>query len=366
MSDSAADRVGYQEVRDYLKHRGWTPVLSKRPYVAILRSPDGTSEVQVPLERDLADYADAIETIARRAAQFERRSASSVMHDFLQPRRDVVRFSLEGQRTSDGTIGLLDGLAMLGGAKKSLLASACSVKRPARFHPRMALAEADAYVHSCNLGQTEVGSFVLTIETPHDSGAPSVVGESFGRRATEYLFCSVAKIATAVRQDTVDLLLEAPVAPGVVVVSANLCDALVELMPSDESADLRLRSSWSPLLPPAANIPSLVKIDRDMYESIEALGQKLRPADVPLPDTFVGYVTELSGGFLPEGDVTLRVIVGAEMLEARATLSRADYATAAEAHLHERVVSVRGTLHRGRRSHELKDVVSFVEIAEQT
>lgn len=355
--NSPAARIGYQEVREYLKHRGWVSVPSRRPYVAIFRSPNGGEfEVLLPLERDLADYADAMATVARRAAEFEGRSPSAVLHDFLQPRRDIIRFALDGQAMADGTVGLLDGLGMLSGAKKSLLASACSAKRPAKFHARMALSEADAFVHACHLGQTEIGSFVLTVETPLDIDPTAFVGSSFGRRATEYLFASVGRLADTIRQDAVDSLLQEGTGP---VVSANLCEALVELMPKDESADLRLSSTWSPLLPQNSPIPSVVRIDRDMYETIEELGEKLRPSDEPLPDTFLGFVTELAGGFLPEGEIKLRVIVDEEMLEARAVLSRADYQIAAQAHLNERAVSVHGVLHRGRRAHHIKDVTSF-------
>jgi hypothetical protein len=220
----------------------------------------------------------------------------------------------------------------------------------------MALSEADAFVHACHLGQTEIGSFVLTVETPLDTGPAALVGSSFGRRATEYLFASVGRLAAAIRQDAVAHLIEADTGP---IVSANLCEGLVELMPKDESADLRLTSTWSPILPQKNDIPSVVRIDRDMYEAIEELGEKLRPSDEPFPATFLGFVTELSGGFLPEGEVSLRVIVDEEMLEARTLLSRVDYQTAAQAHLNERAVSVRGVLHRGRRAHHIKDVTSF-------
>jgi hypothetical protein len=348
-----AARVGYQEVREYLKHRGWVAVPSRRTYAAVFRSPGaGDFEVQVPLERDLADYADAMESIAQRAAAFEGRSPDAVLHDFLQPRKDILRYALVGQSTADGTIGLVDGLAMLSGAKKSLLASACSVRRPARFHKRLALGEADAFVHACHLGQTEVGSFVLTVETPLEAGT---IGASFGRRTTEFLLSSVSRLATTIRQDTVTQLIDAQ-APTI---SGNLCEALLELMPSDESADLRLSSTWSPSQPKTDGTPSEAKIDRDMYESIELIAQKLRPSDDPIPDMFIGYVTELAGGFSPEGDVKLRIIVDEEFVEARAFLSRADYTKAGDAHLKEQTIAVRGVFHRGRRNHQIKDITSF-------
>src|SRR5262249_52269453 len=156
---------------------------------AIFRGPDGGStEVVVPLERSLADYVDAIQTIAQKAAAVEKRSPEAVLHDFLQPRKDIVRYALAGQTPVCRSVDLLTGLALLAGARKSLLASAMSVKRPVKFHPRMSLSEAESFVAESRIGQTEAGSFVLVIETPHQVGAQlEIDGVPFGRRATQQL-----------------------------------------------------------------------------------------------------------------------------------------------------------------------------------
>jgi hypothetical protein len=184
------------------------------------------------------------------------------------------------------------------------------------------------------------------------------VGDApFGRRATQQLFRSTELLTRAIRQDTVDALLLGD--PNNSIVSANLCDALVEMMPADESADLRIQCSWSPLLPIPTETPSDVGVDRNMFETIEQVAQKLRPSNQPLLDTFYGYVTELAGGMSPEGEIRLRVLVEGELVEARAALEGAEYARAGEAHLQQNAVAVRGVLHRGRRIHEIRDVTSF-------
>lgn len=356
-------QVDYLDVRAYLEARGWSRVPSRRPYAAIYRSArEPLVEVQVPLDRDLADYGDAMVVIARRVSEWEGRSVESVLHDLLQPRRDLLRFGLEGDATRDGGVSLADGLDLANGVRKALLASACSVKRPRAFHPRMGLAEAESFVRQCRLGQTEVGSFVLTVETPLDIGLQQPLDvEPFGRQTASLLLRSVAHLATSVRAGEPGQVLE-PVG-GAPRVSANLCEALVEMMPSDESADLRLRGSWSPLLPVAPDVTSEVHVDRNMYESIERIAHQLRPTREMQPAQFVGQVSELMGApgeqGAVEGPVVLQVQVEDELLKARVMLSAVEYRQAAAAHLEQRYVTVRGVLRRGPRIHWIEAASGF-------
>lgn len=358
LSEFAA-QVGYRDLRGYLAARGWTSVPSRRDYAAIYRSPGGGEiEVQIPLDTSLADYGDAMFLAARRLSQFEDRGPEQVLRDLLQPRYDALRYALVADQLKAGTVDLLTGSSFISGAVKSLRASACSTQQPRRFHPRMTLTDADNYVRACRLGQTEVGSYVLTINAPlHLHEQINAVDEApFGRRATALLLESTAYIARAIRQGDASRILEdrsdAPL------VSANLCEALVEMMPADESADLRLSASWSPLIPAPESTASDVCLDRTMFEPIEELAQQLRPARTGEPGRFVGKVIELSGtpnvaGEL-EGDVVLQVQTDDQLLKVRVTLEPAAYKEAGLAHFEQRYVSVRGQLHRGGRTHSLR------------
>lgn len=359
-----AARVSYQALRDYLAARQWQAAPSRLSYVAIYRSPGaGDVEVQIPLDPDLADYADAIALAARRISGFEGRPVEQVLRDLLQPRNDTVRYTLSGTATETGTISLTAGLSLVQGALKSLLASACSVQRPRRFHPRMTLTDAEAYVRACRLGQTEIGSYVLTVDAPLDIHAELGASEiPFGRRATTRLFESTAFLARSIRQgEAARVLDEGADAP---LVSANLCEALVEMMPPDESADLRLAGVWSPLIPAPASLPVLVHFDRTMFEPVERLAQQLRPAQSTERAHFVGKVVELSGAPNPagqlEGDVILQVQADDQLLKVRVTLTPEAYAHAGAAHLAQQYVSVHGQLQRGRRTHGLKNPSDFM------
>lgn len=358
-----AARVGDRDLRDYLTARLWTAIPSRLGHVAIFRSPGaGAAEIQIPLDPGLADYADALALAARRVSSFEGRPLEQLLRDLLQPRSDTIRYALTGAATETGTVGLLAGLSLVQGALKTLLASACSVQRPRRFHPRMTLADAEGYVRACRLGQTEIGSYVLTIDAPLDIHAQLDATEvPFGRRATTYLLASTAHLAQSVRRGEASRILdESTDAP---LVSVNLCEALVEMMPPDESADLQLTSAWSPLLPAPTTVPPAVRFDRTMFEPIEHLARQLRPSHGAETAKFVGKVVELSGapnaaGQL-EGDVVLQVQADDQLLKARVTLGVDDYANAGAAHLSQQYVAVHGQLHRGRRTHTLKNATNF-------
>lgn len=356
--------IGYLDLRSYLAARGWASVPSRLDYAAIYRSPQGgQTELQIPLDVSLADYGDAMLIAARRLAEFEGRPVEQVLRDLLEPRSDTLRYALADDSLGAGTIDLLTGSSLMSGAVKSLRASACSVRHPRRFHPRMSLAEADGYIRACRLGQTEIGSYVLTINAPLDARERLDAHDPlpFGRRATTLLLDTTAYIARSIRQGELARVLEdRPDAP---MVSANLCEALVEMMPPDESADLRLSGSWSPLIPPPPAVPTAILLDRAMFEPIEQLAAQLRPARGSESGRFVGKVIELSGAPNPtgelEGDVVLQVQIDDQLLKVRVTLEPDAYREAGIAHFEQRYVSVRGQLHRGRRTHLLRSPGEF-------
>jgi len=349
-----AARISHTDVSDYLTSRAWTRANSRRDYVAIFRSPgiDARQEVHLPLERDLEDYAEAMLEVARAITRYEKRDIVSVLKDLVRARMDTLRFALEGLSTDSGTVRLGEGASLVLGAKKALTASACSVRFPRKYHPRMSSAESESFLKACRLGQTEVGSFVLTIEAPiHTSDQPD---DNFGRKTSAYLLRASARLASSIRARDTERLFE----ESEIIVSGNLCAALVEMMPANEGSDLRLAGSWSPIVAPPIDTPATVTFDRDMFEEIESIGHRLRSTSASTQETFFGTVVELAGepgpdG--PQGEVVLQLLVDEELVRARATLGPQDYRNAGQAHLAQSIVSAFGTLRRGPRRHRLED-----------
>lgn len=368
LKPEATLRLSSLSVKRYLLAKGWERVDSKRADVGIFRRPDAEeAEALLPLSSDFADVGDAMARAVEEIARFEQRPAAQVLRDLLHPRADLLRFAVESRETADGGIGLEEGLALLSGSKKALLAAACSVKRPQRFHPRMSLREAEAFVRACRLGQTEQGSFVATLECEIDvdDTSPALltgeVPEPFGRKATTLLVRSVARVVDAIRTDDIGALTEPP--EGAPIVSANLCEALVEIMTGPDDTALRIGSSWSPVLPAPRDVPTSVRIEQHYRSVIDQVARALRPSVSPTPDLYIGKVDALQGEPGPDGRVQGEIVIAAqvedEILKIRLDLGADDYQRAGDAHLKGLYVSVRGILRRGARIHRLEGVAEF-------
>lgn len=356
-----AAKVDALDVRSYLEARRWVEFPSRYDYMAIYRTHDGKGEVVIPLDRTLADYAKAIATASKRIAEVESRAAEQVLRDLLHARTDIVRFALIGDSAESGSVDVISGAALAQGSLHALRASASSIARPKRFHPRMTLTDSEAFVKACRFGQTEIGSFVLTVQAPLevnqislDSVSPEV---PFGRRTTCHLIEATQALVNAIKRRTEARLIEQDNSP----VSANLCDAIVTMAPRDESLSVRISSSWSPAIPAPDISPSVI-VERTMFEKIATIGDYLRPTSAPKQSVFVGRVTDLHGEPGPdglEGDVTMRAQVGSELLTIKYPLGPSDYHEAVMAHASEEHVCVRGTLNRRARSNFLTEVSDF-------
>jgi hypothetical protein len=141
--------------------------------------------------------------------------------------------------------------------------------------------------------------------------------------------------------------------------TANLCEALVQMMPRDERTDLALDVRFSPILPAPDATPTEVRIERSLYRAFEDLSRTLRPPQSPIEDVHVGRVVELradvnDAGKL-EGEVILRLDADDELIRARCSLGPDDYRKALDAHGRQRYVSVRGKLIRTGRMYMLED-----------
>jgi hypothetical protein len=283
-------RLSASDVKRYLLATGWLRMPSRRSDVGIFRrAVESEAEVLLPLSLDFVDLHQALVRAVEEIARFERRPAAQVLSNLLRPQSDVLRFAVESRETEDGSIGIDDGIALLAGSKKALLAAACSVTRPQRFHPRMSLREAESFVRGCRLGQTERGSFVASIEcglTAEDSAPrepPSGVEEAepFGRKATSLLVRSVARVIGAIHVDDLRALIDPP--SGAPVVSANLCEALVEMMPAQAGTGLRIEPSWSPLVQRPRDLPALVRVEGQYRRAVEDVARALRGDEAPRP-----------------------------------------------------------------------------------
>ena len=156
--------------------------------IAVYKNPDSPlRQLIVPLDEQFDDYGVRTAEAIQRLAEFEKRPAKEILNHLLLPPADLlaeVSSDAEG-----GTLPLDHAVRMIDGTRKVLLSEAHSVLVPQPYHPRMSRVEAEDFLSRCRLGQTDRGSFVLTVACPlvlkADLLDPN--GEPFTRRVTSLL-----------------------------------------------------------------------------------------------------------------------------------------------------------------------------------
>lgn len=349
---TSLDQVEWTNVRDYLVSRGWRKLPVPWEDAGAFRN--GGAEVIVPFDAELADYREGLLVAASRIARFENRPVDEVLVDLARPRADHARFARTGEGTSDGTLPIVDAPGFIDGIRRALLAASHTVERPdQRFHRRMSRSAPEELVRACRMGPAEQRSFAIAVHCPLDLPGQLPGTESFGRHTVETLMRSTSRSVRLLRKEGVGAVAGA----DDVVITANLCEALVAMMPSDERGDLELEVRYSPILAPSEGAPTHVRVERQLFESFDRLGQALRKPEAPVEGTYVGRVRELKGepnadGRL-EGEAVLRLDVEDELIHARCALGPDDYDRAIVAHREQKHVAVRGVLRRTGRTYAL-------------
>ena len=182
---------------------------------------------------NLSDYADVVSTLIGIFARVAGVDEPTLYRDLVTADRDVIR--MRAADSDDGTVSMNEGVDFVRGAGEIVLAAACSYYKPQPLFRAGANREARAYLRQMRLGQTDHGSFVVTLLSPVVPPPMQLtlglsVPKSFRttreeRRITKHLAGSL-KAARRAIEGTVggesDAFAEV-VEKGV---SANLCEAL--------------------------------------------------------------------------------------------------------------------------------------------
>lgn len=353
-----------EDLETYLSARKWA---NQRPFGdvgAVYRrtKDDHRYELLVPLTREIDDFPQRIADILRTLEVVEDRSQIEIISDLASVRSDVVRIRRPG--AVDGTLLFADGAILFQSAYDMVLAAACSAVEPRAYYRGKKPTQATDYIERARLGQTERGSYVLTVISPIPSriDQPDLFGPrdpferqvtrliSEGLRATvEASEYALSKADTAHFRDAKD--------SGV---SANLLDAVIGLMGiRHNSVDVNF--AWSPELPVPEELYKSITIESDYFGVIEAASKELKEQEPLPPVQLVGVVEGLRRPHeMSAGHITLSTFIEGNARKVQIDLDAEIYNRAIIAHQTKRPVSCGGELVRLGRTIILKNLTSFV------
>jgi len=347
------------EVTAYLRATGWFASVVNERWAEYRRQlDDGDAVVEVPQRAQAPDYARVVLRVLDYLAELERRPVATVHQDIRSIATDRVRLRLEGPGIVAGRLSVEAGWQVYEAARDLLLAAACAAHRTAAVFPRRKPGESMAVLDHARFGLAEVGSFVLNIESDvapalqqplvDATNDPSAPAE---RKATIQL----ARALHAAQAATHDAIARGEltsfkhsVASGV---SANLCDAIADMITASDATSLDASVTFATRRPVATELQQRASFTAEARDVLRAAAKELRQETSYYGIEVAGLVRRLeSGNVAKRGVVVLHGVVDGRARPVRVDLAPSDYQIAVTAHGQGQMVECVGDLERQGRS----------------
>jgi hypothetical protein len=351
----AAQSPSPAELAAYLRQDRWVLVHTDASWALYRKELAGEAvELEVPQLAAAPDYGRAVALLLEDLARLKGRRASEVLRDVRASAVDIVRLAIDGPATRDGRIPVEAGRRVFQGARDLFLSAACAVLDPRAVLAKRKPEEAMQLLSRARFGQTEVGSFVLTIECPLTPRLQATLplDETDAEAPLERRTC--LRLADAL--SAMEYATRASVASGRLDpfrertgdgLSANLCDAVAEILEAASADTLKASFSFASMRPLARPVPRGVVLSSDMGPVLREASARMRE-EATYPGTEVmGTVVRLDSSDPTEGGVAvLRVDVEGRVRSVRVKLAQADYQQAILAHGDRALIRCTGELAR--------------------
>ena len=308
----------------------------------------------LPRTERLGDYASVVSRLITIFAKAADRDELSLYRDLVTADRDVVRARIT--ETDDGSLTLNRGVDLISGTRDLVLAAACSLREIQPLYRLGANREANDLLECIRLGQTEHGSFVLTLLTPvvspplptllqeyDDSDGYDDFDDPVERRMTRRLAEALTATCEATERATAGdgSAFSESVDRGV---SANLCDALVKLIGPFPTLDISVAWARTRPISPSRKVFRLARADAAI---LSEAARQFRNRE-PQPDTrLFGTVQRLRRDEdEASGTIFLRTSIGGKNRSVAVVLKKTEYDRAIQAHKERMPIILYGDLER--------------------
>jgi hypothetical protein len=346
----------------YLTAHGWAREQDNDMFSVWVRH-DPPIHLFVPRSRQPDDYGRRLFDFVEKLARVELRDPAVVATNLRYAASDLVRIRLEGPNIRAGEVPIAEGADLFEGARKLMMAAACSAHDPKPYYGPRKPNVAAHYLEGVRLGQTERGSYVVTVISDiaplaQETLLPEEAPAPFQRRVTETLASALGAAKEAARrviEEFADFtVFEEGVSEGV---SANLCDAIAYIAadesPTNIAVTVDFSASW---LRVGAGDPIGVDFDPAEVQIVERAASHLRQLG-PFAGIYVrGFVRHLDRGTADQvGTIIIEGVANGERRNVYVDLAGDAYRTAIAAHDERTEIAITGTLVKKGRHWSLLD-----------
>jgi hypothetical protein len=183
MTDSASSEDLPDRLESLLLERGWTVSAVAEGRYKRMSPQGGPSRIRqsllIPTNPDMWDYTELLDEAVRAAvSRFSVARSAEAIEGLLRDQvvDDVIRFAKESH-LPEGQISWSQGEAVMRSMRQSLVASAKATAEKAAYFGHKHSGYGGQFLEQVRMGQTEIGSFVVTAHTRANSTVFAVKGE---------------------------------------------------------------------------------------------------------------------------------------------------------------------------------------------
>lgn len=157
-----------QEIIDYLLKKSWKKVDNKRSDIYIYQNTEDNNFYQVKLTTDktYSDYYIAIYKTIKTIAQKENKTTQEIIENIINNNKKILKIRIKNNKITNGSIPLNYAVNLYTNIKKMLTATIIDMDTPKIYHSGRINENVTQYLQNCRFGQTEVGSYVVTLVCP--------------------------------------------------------------------------------------------------------------------------------------------------------------------------------------------------------
>lgn len=344
----------------YLKETGWTLFPGNRDYVKIFQMERDNDffQVNIPMEKTLIDYETAMYDAVRTVAKVEGKSEEQIFLYLLNPNTDILKIRLQRKELEPGSILMDDAINLYENAKKMLAAAAQDVLHPKKYHRGRLDDSISKFLSECRFGQTEVGSYVLSIVCPFAElneknneyqqlsifTDEETCANSLTRKVTNRVMDNIIRIKENIDNGEIDNLSDG----DELMISANFYEALQGMSLQAEGTELEFSAEWSPVVKNPKGTGKKICFNHDYYEPLKTAATKLKNEN-KTTTKIIGRIKKLeSSPDLEKRKSGIITVVYVDDYDKARTvavqLNRKDYSQAIEAHENGWYVEVTGEM----------------------
>lgn len=276
--------INIYDFKAYLEKNSWVNIPFRRDNIKIFQK--GDYQINLPMDRDFRDYDSAISRAVTTLSEEQGLPVSRTLMYLLHPNSDILRFRMKSEHSDEGYVLLDNAINMYSNAKKLLAASVRDIVSPAKVHIGRYEDYVNSFLNDCRFGQTEVGSYVISLICPlanisRSDGYQKLSNiadatdceTSLTRQATSNIMINSGEIVNHIMEGDFANFTEKEQGATI---SSNFYEALWGLNSNEEANEVDISADWCPTISRPDHVPGSIKIQKDCFKPIKEIAENIK------------------------------------------------------------------------------------------